>query len=51
MSETKQQPFQMVAYTIERRRVHKIHQKFSKSTCRKLSEYARRVLLDKTDYS
>lgn len=25
----------------------KIHNKFSKSTCRKLSEYARRVLLDK----
>ena len=47
MSETKQNHSKWLHIRLKEKEYDKIHQKFSKSTCRKLSEYARRVLLEK----
>ena len=48
MSETKNRLSKWLHIRLKEEDYNKINRKFSKSTCRKLSEYARRVLLDKT---
>ena len=47
MSETKSRLSKWLHIRLKEEDYNKINRKFSKSTCRKLSEYARRVLLDK----
>ena len=47
MSETKTNLSKWLHIRLKEADYTKIHGKFSNSTCRKLSEYARRVLLDK----
>ena len=47
MSDTKQNHSRWLHIRLKETDYDKIKQKFSKSTCRKLSEYARRVLLEK----
>ncbi len=47
MSDTKQNHSKWLHIRLKEADYNKINQKFSKSTCRKLSEYARRVLLEK----
>jgi hypothetical protein len=47
MNDTKQNHSKWLHIRLKETEYHKIKQKFSKSTCRKLSEYARRVLLEK----
>jgi GTP1/Obg family GTP-binding protein len=47
MSETKDNHSKWLHIRLKQEEYSKIHNKFSNSTCRKLSEYARRVLLDK----
>ncbi len=47
MSETKNNLSKWLHIRLKEEDYNKINNKFSKSTCRKLSEYARRVLLDK----
>ena len=47
MSETKNNRYKWLHIRLKQDEHTKINNKFSKSTCRKLSEYARRVLLDK----
>jgi hypothetical protein len=47
MSDTKQNHSKWLHIRLKETDYNKINQKFSKSTCRKLSEYARRVLLEK----
>ena len=47
MSDTKQNHSKWLHIRLKETEYDKINQKFSKSTCRKLSEYARRVLLEK----
>lgn len=47
MSETKDNRYKWLHIRLKEDEHSKINKKFSASTCRKLSEYARRVLLDK----
>src|SRR3954468_10071947 len=47
MSDTKNNLSKWLHIRLKEEDYNKINGKFSKSTCRKLSEYARRVLLDK----
>ena len=47
MSDTKQNHSKWLYIRLKETEYDKINLKFSKSTCRKLSEYARRVLLEK----
>ncbi len=47
MSETKDNRYKWLHIRLKEDEHSKIHMKFSASACRKLSEYARRVLLDK----
>lgn len=47
MSETKTNHSKWLHIRLKEEEHTKIHSKYSASTCRKLSEYARRVLLDK----
>jgi hypothetical protein len=47
MSETKNNLSKWLHLRLREEDYNKINRKFSNSTCRKLSEYARRVLLDK----
>lgn len=47
MSETKNNKCKWLHLRLTEDEHSKIHKKFSASTCRKLSEYARRILLDK----
>lgn len=47
MSETNSKHSRWLHIRLKEDEYKKIHQKYSNSTCRKLSEYARRVLLDK----
>lgn len=47
MSETKNNHSKWLHIRLKEEEYNKINKKFSNSTCRKLSEYARRVLLDK----
>ena len=47
MSDTKQNHSKWLHVRLKETEYDKINLKFSKSTCRKLSEYARRVLLEK----
>src|ERR1051325_4458904 len=47
MSNTKKNLSKWLHIRLKEEDYNKINSKFSKSTCRKLSEYARRVLLDK----
>ena len=47
MSETKMNLSKWLHIRLKEEDYEKIQSKFSKSTCRKLSEYARRILLDK----
>ncbi len=47
MSETKQNYSKWLHIRLKETEYDKIKQKFSKSTCRKLSQYTRRVLLEK----
>ena len=47
MSDTKQNHSKWLHIRLKEIEYDRINQKFSKSTCRKLSEYARRVLLEK----
>ncbi len=48
MSETKNSRYKWLHIRLKEEEHNKINKKFSASTCRKLSEYSRRVLLDKT---
>jgi hypothetical protein len=47
MSDTKNNHSKWLHIRLKQEEYNKIYNRFSKSTCRKLSEYARRVLLDK----
>ena len=47
MSDTKQNHSKWLHIRLKETEYDKINLKFSKSTCRKLSEYARRILLEK----
>ena len=47
MSETNNSRYKWLHIRLKEDEHRKINEKFSASTCRKLSEYARRVLLDK----
>lgn len=47
MSDTKQNHSKWLHIRLKETEYDKIHQRFSESTCRKLSEYVRRVLLEK----
>ena len=47
MSETKDNRYKWLHIRLKEDEHSKINKKFTASTCRKLSEYARRVLLDK----
>jgi len=47
MSETKKNNSKWLHIRLKEEEYNKIHKKFEASTCRKLSEYARRILLDK----
>jgi hypothetical protein len=47
MSDTKMNPLKWLYIRLKEEDYNRINNKFSKSTCRKLSQYARRVLLDK----
>jgi len=47
MSETKSRLSKWLHIRLKEEDYNRINKKFSKSTCRKLSEYARQVLLDK----
>ena len=47
MSDTKKNLSKWLHIRLKEEDYNKINSRFSKSTCRKLSEYARRVLLDK----
>src|SRR2546423_15025371 len=47
MSDTKQNHSKWLHIRLKETEYDKINRKFTKSTCRKLSEYARRVLLEK----
>ncbi|TKK66363.1 plasmid mobilization relaxosome protein MobC [Ilyomonas limi] len=47
MSETKKNHSKWLHIRLKEEEYNKIHKKFEASTCRKLSEYARRILLDK----
>jgi len=47
MSEIKNNHSKWLHIRLKEDEYNRIHKKFSSSTCRKLSEYARRVLLDK----
>src|SRR3954447_6260244 len=48
MSEVKKNHSKWLHIRLKEEEYNKIHKKFDASTCRKLSEYARRILLDKT---
>ena len=47
MSEVKKNHSKWLHIRLKEEEYNKIHKKFEASTCRKLSEYARRILLDK----
>ncbi len=48
MSEIKKNHSKWLHIRLKEEEYNKIHKKYEASTCRKLSEYARRILLDKT---
>ena len=47
MSETNENRVKWLHIRLTTKEHEKLHNKFSKSTCRKLSDYARKILLDK----
>lgn len=47
MSEANKNHSKWLHIRLKEEEYHKIHKKYDASTCRKLSEYARRILLDK----